>query len=203
MTNVLDSQDSICITQTKEFIKKQFLKYPHFSFGNGLIMYHHSVLTQTLALQIVKEQHLSCDRLLVSIGALLHDIGKTKEGENEETLHRLHESFNLPISESFVDTLTISAERLIALKNIISYKSDAIELMVIKDADTLALANDKDLYMLYISWAVKNNLYWAIKRKYKKYERLHFPISKALGAKAYTKMKLDWEKYIATTSPQK
>ncbi len=62
------------VSRTREFVKCAFKQNPHYSFNDWSVMYNHSVLVQEIALKI--SESVRCDTLLVSIGALLHDIGK-------------------------------------------------------------------------------------------------------------------------------
>ena len=185
--------DEELITQAEEFVKQSFTENPHFSFGHWSVMYDHSVTVKNIALKIAEQ--VECDKMLIALGALLHDIGKTQKAD-ENTLHYDHEKFNLPISRFFIDSLNLSASKKRSLKELISYASDSVEMKVIKDADALALYADKRLYMLYIEWAIKNGLSTSIQRKIDKFDKLRFPISKKIGEKWFEIMKRDWNLYM-------
>ena len=60
---------------TKKFLKKSFVQNPSFSFNDWRIMYNHSVKVFALSLRIAEK--IPCDKIVVSIGSLLHDVGKT------------------------------------------------------------------------------------------------------------------------------
>ena len=180
------------IEKVREYVKKQFYEHPHFSFGDWKIMYYHSLKVEKIAIEI--SESVECDKCLVSIGSLLHDIGKTFEAD-EETLHYNHEDFNLKVSESFLNSLELPFEELEKAKRIISYEGNSSELKIIKDADALALYADKVLYMSYIKWAHENGLDSSIKRKLDKFSKLNFEISKEIGEKWFEHMKKDWEEY--------
>ena len=180
------------IEKTKEFVKQSFQKNPHYSFNHWSVMYDHSVKVQELAMQIAND--IDCDKTVVSIGALLHDIGKTYNAD-PETLHKKHESFNLVMSEKFLNGLNLKGSELKNICDIISYKSDSTEMKIVKDADALAMYSDKKLYMLWIEWAIKNGYEDAIKRKLDKYNNLNFDISRRLGKPELSKMKKDWDEY--------
>ena len=62
------------IEQTKQFLKKSFIKNPSFSFNDWRIMYNHGLMVLNFSLKLA--QKIKCDKLLLSVGALLHDIGK-------------------------------------------------------------------------------------------------------------------------------
>lgn len=187
MNNEIDK-----VELTKAFVKNAFQENPHYSFNHWSVMYDHSVKAQELALEIARE--VECNRTIVSIGALLHDIGKTYKAD-PETLHKNHESFNLAVSENFLDNLGLEADELRRIKDIILYQGDSLELKVIKDADALAMYSDKKLYMLWIKWALENGLDSEIKRKIDKFDRLNFEISRRLGGVSLKEMKKDWEEY--------
>ncbi|MBI4170165.1 MAG: HD domain-containing protein [Candidatus Aenigmarchaeota archaeon] len=185
------------IFKTREFVKKSFIENPHFSFNHWSVMYNHSVRVEKIAMKITKD--VKCDKLLVSMGALLHDIGKTHKAD-PETLHKYHEDFNWKVSEKFIKGLKLSEHEEKKLNDIISYKSNSIEMKIVKDADALALYADKKLHMLWIEWIVQNKLDSEIKRKLDKFSNLNFEVSKKLGKKWFEQTKQDWDKYIKTNS---
>ena len=177
------------IERVEAFVAEEFEKHPHYSFNDWKVMRDHSIGVKEIALQIC--EGMSVDTAIVAIGALLHDIGKTYEAD-AKTLHTNHEDFNLPVSEELLDTLGLSAEQLQKLKEVISHKSDSVEMWVIEDADALAFYADKRLYTLFIEWAGENNLDKAIQRKIDKFEKLHFDQSKKIGTKWFEQMKKEW-----------
>jgi putative nucleotidyltransferase with HDIG domain len=180
------------VNKTKDFVKRSFQENPHYSFNHWSIMYNHSVKVQGLAMKIAEE--VKCDKTIASIGALLHDIGKTYKADLD-TLHKDHEDFNLLVSEEFLKSLDLDESYLEQIRNVIRYKSDSIEMKVIKDADALALYFDKKLYMLWIEWALENDLKSEISRKLGKYESLNFEVSRRLGKSKLETMKKDWNEY--------
>lgn len=155
-------------------------------------MYDHSVLVKKLALKIAKS--VPCNVTLVAIGALLHDIGKTKKA-SAEVLHHDHETFNLQQSKPLLKALGVMKQKT-KLEKIISHTGNSTELKVIEDADALALYYDKKLYTLFLKWSIKQKLYYAITRKIKKFDKLHFPVSRKLGKPALNKMLKDWNVYL-------
>lgn len=177
------------VIKTERFLAQEFQKHPHYSFHDWTVMYDHSVKVRDIALQIARD--MACDKTVVAIGALLHDIGKTYETD-AGILHKRHEEFNLPVSEGFLETLEFSAEQLQKVKKVIAHKSDSIEMKIIEDADALALYADKRLYALFIAWARENNLNDAIQRKLDKFLKLHFEVSKQMGKGWYEQTKRDW-----------
>lgn len=125
---------------------------------------------------------------------ILSDIGKTHKAD-EETLHREHESFNLPVSESFLNLLGIESGRLEKLKEVVSYVSESDEMKIIKDADALALPSDKRLYMLFIEWAHRKGLESSIQKKLDKQKKLRFEISREMAGNLFDTMRRDFEQY--------
>ena len=81
----------INVEKTKKFIEKSFREKPHFSFNNWKIMYYHSLTVLNFSLKI--SEKIECDKKVLSIAALLHDIGKTYEAD-EETLRSALEGRN-------------------------------------------------------------------------------------------------------------
>jgi putative nucleotidyltransferase with HDIG domain len=181
------------VQKTEEFIKNAFIANPHYSFDHWSVMYNHSIKVKEIALQIAETMH--CNKTLVAIGALLHDIGKTYKTDNE-TLHKDHEKFNLTVSEDFLETLQLPQDDLSQLKLLVSFQSNSVEMQIIKDADALAMYADKHLYTLFIKWAVDNKLETAIKRKVEKFSKLNFDISRQIGEPLLENMRLDWNKYL-------
>ena len=178
------------VKKTEEFMAREFKKHPHYSFDDWTVMRDHSLKVRDLAMQI--SEGMSIDPVVVGIGALLHDIGKTYEADSE-TLHKNHEDFNFPVSESFLGTLPVTDDQREKIKSILEHKSDSVEMRIIEDADGLALYADKRLYMLFIKWARENSLDDAIQRKLSKIDRLHFQKSKEMGEEWLKQMRIDWE----------
>jgi putative nucleotidyltransferase with HDIG domain len=181
------------IQKTDEFVKEAFIANPHYSFDHWSVMYNHSVKVKEIALQIAET--MDCNKTLIAIGALLHDIGKTYKADSE-ILHKDHEKFNLTVSEDFLETLQVSPDDLGQLKSLVSFQSDSIEMRIIKDADALAMYADKHLYTLFIKWAADNKLEAAIKRKVEKFSKLNFDISRQMGKPLLENMRQDWNKYL-------
>ena len=188
---------SSLITQTEEFVKQAFIQNPHYSFDDWTVMYNHSVMVKDIVLEITNE--IVCDKETIEIGALLHDIGKTYKTDLE-TLHTEHESFNLLVSEKFLENLGLPKGKLEEIKQLVAYASDSIEMNIIKDADTIAFYKDKRLYMLFIKWAYESKLDWAIKRKLEKFNNLHFDVSRKIAEPLRSQMKRDWEEYLKKPS---
>jgi len=181
-------KDSVFLT--RNFVKSKFMKNPHYSFDNWVVMYAHSLNVEKMAVKISKGT--KCDRQVLSIGSLLHDIGKTYKTD-KGTLHKHHEDFNLVVSENFLGTLGLDKKSLDKIKKIISYKSKSVEMRIIKDADAIAFYYDKRLNMLFLNWARRNRLGDAIERKLRKFDKLRFEASRKIGKPWFERMKKDWK----------
>jgi putative nucleotidyltransferase with HDIG domain len=181
------------IAKTEAYVKNAFIENPHYSFGHWSVMYDHSVLVKDFALKIA--ENVECNKTLVAIGGLFHDIGKTYKAD-EETLHYDHEKFNLPVTEKFISALPLDEEEKNKLKSIVSYNDDFVEMKIVKDADALAFFADKRLYMLFLAWAVEKKLTATIQRKLDKFEKLRFPVSVEMGKEPFAIMKKDWAAYF-------
>lgn len=190
---MLTKEEKKTVKRVEHFVKEAFIENPHYSFGHWTVMYDHSRTVASLAGTIAES--VGCDELLVVVGALLHDIGKTHKAD-QKTLHLKHELFNLPISEVLLNTIDISPAQLAKLRRLVAFEDDSAEMKVIKDADALALPSDKRLYMLYIEWAYREGFEDSIQRKLDKEKKLRFEISKKMGAPLFATMKKDWDEYI-------
>ena len=181
--------DEEAVKKIEKYLEQEFQAHPHYSFNDWTVMRDHGLKVRDIALQIAED--MDVDKTIVTIGALLHDIGKTYEAD-PETLHKQHEEFNLSVSEEFLDSLDLPEQQLQKVKELVAYKSDSVEMKIVKDADALALYADKRLYTLYIQWAKENNHNDAIQRKLDKFSKLNFEKSKDIGKDWYEQMKKDW-----------
>lgn len=178
------------IEQTRRFVATQFQEHPHYSYNDWTVMYNHSLKVEEIARRIAAE--VECDEVLVSLGALLHDIGKTYEAD-PKILHRGHVDFNLTVAATFISQLGLSQADQQALEQLISYQSTETEMKVIKDADALALYADRRLYMLFLEWAAEQGHVDSIQRKIDKFKRLNFNVSREIGQGWYETMIKDWK----------
>jgi len=191
--------DQALIRKTREFVKQAFIEHPHYSFGHWSVMYDHSCKVEELAMKIAEE--VECDRLLVAIASLLHDIGKTHQAD-AETLHREHESFNLAVSEDFLESLGLPSEKLGKLKRLVSFEDDSVEMRVIKDADAMAFPADKRLYMLFIKWVDKERIEPSVQGKLDKFQKLNFAVSRDMSRDWFERMERDWRDYRKNNSSE-
>ncbi len=183
------SQD--IVAKTRDFVRNAFSENPGYSFGDGSVMYEHSVLVQQIALVI--SSVIKSDKFAVSIASLLHDIGKAHKAD-EKKLRAEHEKFNLAVCGKFLDGLDMGEETRIRIKRIISFEDDSVETRIVRDADALAFYADKRLHNLFFEWAAKNGYEPDIERKLGKFPKLNFDISKTIGKAWFEQTKRDWKR---------
>lgn len=180
------------IKTVRKFVKNAFKENPHHSFNDWRIMYNHSLTVESLVLKLAK--HFDCNKTALSIGALLHDIGKTYQAD-PITLHEKHEELNLVVARDFLNKLGLDQATYKIIEEILTQKGNSNEMKIVKDADTMSLWKNKKFYMLLIQWLIKNDLQDSIKRKLGKFDNLNFEISKKISKKWYSRMKRDWQQY--------
>lgn len=186
--------DFLIIKKVDNFVKKAFIENPHYSFNHWSVMYNHSVKVKDLALKVARGQ--KCDKVVLAVGALLHDIGKTYHAD-ATTLHKDHEKLNIIVAKDFLDNLKITKEQREKIFDVIKGGSDLVEGKIVRDADGLAFYLDRNLYMLWIEWATKNNISENDKiRKIEKYSYFNFPVSQKIGKSSWEQMKKDWQPYL-------
>lgn len=177
------------IEKTKKFVETSFKKNPSYSFNDWKIMYEHSLLVMLFSLGIAAD--FDCDKLVLSIGALLHDIGKTYETD-QKTLRERHEEFNYEVSKEFLKSLKLTSVQFKEIESLLSKSEESVYGKVIKDADVLAFLADESLQRALKKWADKNNLPEEMKRKLNKFSKAYYPRSITLGEKYYLETKERW-----------
>lgn len=177
------------IGQTREFVKNSFIEKPHYSFNDWTVMYNHSITVEEMAMLISKD--MEADLIVIAISALLHDIGKIYEAD-DETLKEKHEKFNFIVSKEFLESLDLTKEQLDKIKETILGENDTIERKIIKDADALAFFKDKTLHILFFKWANEIKRQDYIEKKLNKFSKLNFDTSKKIGKKWFKEMKREW-----------
>jgi len=165
------------IEDTKKFLEKSFKENPHYSFNNWKIMYEHSLFVLKFSLKIAET--IECDKLVLSVGALLHDIGKTYKAD-KEFLRRGHKKIGYLVSKRFLESLELTNEQQTKLKEILSDSRDNIEKQIIEDADSIAFFADKRLQTVFKKWVDKEGLDLELKRKLDKINKLRFDVSKKI-----------------------
>ncbi len=114
----------------EKFLKQSFQDNPAFSFNDWEIMYHHSVVVCSFALHLATH-FPDADLEVVSVGALLHDIGKASKAD-EDTLRANHGKMAFEFSEKFLKSLDLDEDQYEALINILKEESDSLENKIIK-----------------------------------------------------------------------
>lgn len=173
----------------QEFLKKVFVDNPDYSFGDWTVMYQHSLNVRDLALKIAEQ--VECDKEVLEIFTLLHDIGKAYKAD-DLFLHEHHEELGFKVTEPILSKLLLTAEQLVKLTEFLKGDLSSPEAMVVKDADTLAFFMDERLQDLFKKWADEKGLVGELQRKADKYQKLKFEISKRLAEPFYEDMKKRW-----------
>jgi len=177
------------VNQTKAFIKKAFKENPKYSFNNWSIMYDHSLKVHALAISI--SSSIASDQLVVQLGALLHDIGKTYDAD-EDTLRQKHGELAHIVSKEHIQNIGLSPAQLDNLTNILREQSGSPESKIIKDADTLAFLADPILQTALMKWADTKGLSDEIPRKIRKAELLNYDVSRELAKPLISETKTHW-----------
>ncbi len=181
------------IEKTRDYIKKAFEEKPHYSFDDWTIMYNHSLKVAELSEKIAEA--MKCDKEILIIGGLLHDIGKTYEAD-EETLKERHAELAWVVCEDFVNSLNLKDYQSELLKNFFTGNVNSIEAEIIEDADIISFYADKKLYEAYRVWALNRNAKKDMQRKLDKIKKLKFDKSKEIVQDFYKNIVNDWEKYL-------
>lgn len=174
---------------TKLFVFEEFEANPHYSFGDGTIMYQHSLHVLDFALELASE--FTCDKTVVTLEALLHDIGKTYKAD-EETLHAKHHELGWKVCEKYLKSLKLTSEQMEELKKFFEKKTDSVESRIVKDADVIAFFADPRLHTKFKLWAEDRGKTDELSRKLAKFDSLHFSASKQLAQVHYDKLKQKW-----------
>lgn len=175
--------------ETKLFVFEEFEANPGFSFGDGSIMYQHSLHVLEYALEIASE--FPCDKTIVTLEALLHDIGKTYRA-SDEALQKRHHELGWRVCEKYLKSLNLTATQLYELKAFFEKKTNSVESRIVKDADVIAFYADPRLHTKFKLWAEEKELAGELERKLAKFDSLYFSVSKQLGEKHHSKLKQKW-----------
>lgn len=178
--------------KTKEFVKQAFIRNPHYSFNDWKIMYDHSITVYEVALRIAKD--VPCDVEVLSIGALLHDIGKTVKAD-EATLRKKHSELGAVASEEFLNRLDLTSERKARIMSLFSPDCELVEKKIIEDADIVSFYMDDRLADAFEEWAKSRGLYSEFSRKLGNIGKLRFDASRTMALPYYDKLSLKWGKY--------
>jgi putative nucleotidyltransferase with HDIG domain len=177
------------VEAAKHFVRDAFIKNPKFSFNDWTIMYDHSLHVLDLSLKISKK--VICNKAVVSLGALLHDIGKTYEAD-EETLIKNHARLAWTISGDFLNRLDLRPAQLYHLKEILGGNLTGPEGDIIHDADIIAFLVDERLQSAFQKWAKSKNMDGEMRRKIDKFNSLRLGASREIGRKFYDQARARW-----------
>jgi putative nucleotidyltransferase with HDIG domain len=175
--------------QVQEFVKKSFQENQDYSFGDWAIMYEHSLKVKEIALQIAKS--VNCDKELLGIEALLHDIGKTYKTDTE-VLREHHAELGYEVAKNFLPKLNLSREQNKKIARFLSGNMDSIEARMIKDADIIAFFFDERLQEAFKIWADEQGFSKELQKKADKINKLEFEVSKIIAKPLYEEMKERW-----------
>lgn len=153
-------------------------------------MYDHSILVMNLSLQI--GQGMDCDKTVLSIAALLHDIGKTVKAD-EETLRKQHAELSAETSKEFIENLKITEHQKKQILQILQKQGNCIEQKIIHDADIVAFFSDEQLQNAFQKWAEEKGLKTELKRKLDKFNDIQFTQSKNLAKDGFDKLSEKWK----------
>lgn len=175
--------DSI-INSAKDFLYDRFQKFPHYSFGDGNIMYEHSLQVHNFATKLAHK--IKANLMVVELCAIFHDIGKTLDLDHE-ILERDHEVLGWKVVKEFLNSQKLSNEDLSKIESFFNAE-DSVERNIVKDADIIAFYADKRLQKEYLTWAKqqgepRNNE--LIQKKWGKFDKLNFKESKEIAFEYY------------------
>lgn len=177
------------INQTKNFVKHSFQENPAYSFNNWMIMYEHSVMVKDIALQIAES--VPCNKDLLAIEALLHDIGKVYKADSK-FLHKHHAELGYKVAKEFVRQLVLSDSDQKELEAFLKGKTNSTEGKIVKDADIIAFFCDYKLQEAFKIWADVEELSDELQRKADKIDKLEYTSSKEIAERFYVEMKKRW-----------
>jgi len=182
------------IEHIKEFIHREFLARPHFCFNDGELMYQHTLHVLRFAEQILSGSgsEFDCDSQVVKVWALLHDIGKTYQAD-EQTLDDIHEELGYEVSKELIQELSLTQTQKNLLKDMFLKSNASNEKKVVKEADKLAFLVDPLLQKVYKEWAERlGTPERFLKKPDNTFNRLTFTIGKKLGKPLLIETKKRW-----------
>jgi len=177
------------IDKAERFLKDIFIENPVYSFGDWTIMYNHSRNVRDFALKIA--EFIECDKRLLEIESILHDIGKAYKTD-VKTLRERHSELGYEVAKNLLTQLESSQEQQEKLTAFLAGDTDSIEGRIIKDADTVAFFADKKLQAALKNWADEQGLSDELQRKVDKFKSLIFESSRAIAGPLYEQMKKRW-----------
>ena len=178
------------IQKAERFLREAFVKNPGYSFGDPEIMIGHSRTVRDVSLRIAKR--MECDKELLEIMALWHDIGKAHEAD-WKVLRERHDELGYEVTKDILPELNLSVEqkeKLVAfLRGDLNSSSEA---KMAKDADIIAFFADEKLQAALKEWADGKGFSSELQRKIAGVDSLRFEISKELVKRPLEAMKKYW-----------
>jgi len=185
------------VLAAQQFLREKFNANPRYSFNNPDIMINHSIQVMDVAVEIASQVPDS-DLLVVSLGALFHDIGKAAD-ETPEVLKERHAQFNWSIASEFLDGIELTQVQIEILKNILFEKPDTyetrIEQKIVKEADMITFMKDVTLQQAFYNWAEglqQGDGKKELQKKLDKIKKLTLERSKDLAKEPYENMRNKW-----------
>lgn len=177
------------IEQTDLFLKRAFKKNSSYSFGDPVIMYEHGRTVRDFAMRITGS--VECDRELLEVMALFHDIGKAYKAD-EQTLREKHAELGYEVTKDFLPDLELRDDQRQTLVDFLKGDMTSIEATVIKDADIIAFFADERLQQALKTWGDNNGLPNELQRKADKIRNLTFTSSEAIARPIYERFIEIW-----------
>ncbi|MEK7620113.1 MAG: HD domain-containing protein [Patescibacteria group bacterium] len=177
------------VERADQFLKSAFENNPSYSFGEPSIMYNHSRRVRDMALEIAAS--VPCDRELLEILALFHDIGKAYDAD-EQTLRERHDELGYEVTKDFLPQLKLTDEQRHKLVDFLKGTFNSIESTIIKDADIIAFFTDPILQQELKDWGDSRGLPNELQRKAEKISKLSLQASKAIAEPLYNAYIKTW-----------
>jgi len=159
------------IQSAKEYLIESFTRNPSYSFGDGTIMVEHSIHVCEIAENLTVYQE--CDLLLIQIGSLFHDLGKSHlidgKAVDKQILRSRHEQLNIDAAHNFFKNQELSESFIESFAKLFDSESDIVEKSIIKDADIIEFYMNFRLQKALNDWALDNNIQGELQRKADKF----------------------------------
>ena len=185
------------VKDAQNFLKTKFESNPRYSFNNPDIMINHSIDVMNIALEVSKDYE-DADLVVILLGALFHDIGKTAN-ESPEVLQARHAQFNWDIANEFLSKMNLSPDQLVKLTNILFENPETLdtclEQRIVKETDKVAFITDEALQVAFYTWAegvAAGNGKVELQRKLDKTKFLQLPGAEKIAGKYREVMKEIW-----------
>ena len=179
----------------RNLLIESFEENPNYSFGDASLMIDHSIHVQEIAMNIAEV--VVCNKAVVFIGSIFHDIGKTKMIDGKpvpwEVLRERHESFNYEVISNFLTEFNVSDAVRSQLQELFNISAKSPESTIIKDSDIIEFYMNSRLQAALKNWADKQNLPNELQRKADKFDSvLSCDFSKELALPYLSLMKKRW-----------